>query len=146
MSSLTDKMNEYLEFLETPEGEESIIEFQKKCQLEDERKNTNIERIKKMFNDQKTFYSFVDRIINKHDESYISKCYKKGYQPYPNNILTSLFDLVEKEGVEISESLDDFTEHFPSDIFQYNGHQFSFTYGQGTCYSIYYNKKIKFRI
>ena len=145
MSSVTEKLEEYLEFLKTPEGEENIREFREKLQLEDDQNNINIERIKKMFNDQETFDSLVNRIISKNGEEWRDKCYKNGCTPYPTQLLYSLFDLAEKEGTEITESIDDFTSHFPSDICEYNGWQFALTYGQGTCSSIYYNKKLMYR-
>jgi len=145
MSSVTEKMSEYLEFLKTPEGEESIREFKAKLQLEVDIKDNNIERIKKMFNDQETFDSLVNRIICKNGDEWRDKCWKNGCMPYPTNLLNSLFDLAEQEGVEITETIDDFTEHFQSDICEYKGWQFAMTYGQGTCGSIYYNKKLMYR-
>ena len=145
MSSVTDKLNDYLEFLKTPEWEESIRKFQEELQLEEDRKINNIERIKKMFNDQETFDSLVNRIISKNGDEWRDKCYKNGVMPYPTQLLTSLFDLSEIYGVEITEPIDDLTEHFPSDIYEYKGWQFSLTYGQGTCGSVYHNKKLMYR-
>ena len=145
MTNVNDKLSEYLEFLKTPEGEESILKLQKKWQLEDNQKDINIERIKKMFSNQETFDYLVNRIISKLFE-WKDKCNKKcyEYEPYGNQILYSLFDLAEKEG-ELTDPIDDFTNHFSSDIYTYNGWQFALTYGQGTCSSIYYNKKLMYR-
>lgn len=145
MSSISEKMSEYLEFLKTPEGEENILKLQKEWQLKDDQKNINIERIKKMFNDQETFDSLVNRIISKNGDEWRDKCYKNGSMPYPTPLLESLFDLAEQEGEETNEPIDGLTEHFPSDIWEYKGWQFALTYGQGTCGSVYHNKKLMYR-
>jgi len=129
------------ELLNDPETQ---LKWQQKIQLEENQKNNNIERVKKMFNDQKTFDDLMFKILSKNGDERKDMCYKKGYMPYPSTLLSVIFDLAEQEGVEIVESIDDLTEHFPSAIYNYNDWTFSLTFGQGTSSSIYYNKKLMY--
>lgn len=142
MSDIVEKIKA---FLESPEGKESLIQFSEKINFESKLKKSQVEKIKRMFNDQETFNILVNKIINKHDKAYINKCYKNGYMPHPMNILYSLFDLAELEGFELSESLDGFTENFPSCIMEYMDWQFAITHGQGSVCSVYYKKELMYR-
>jgi len=134
----------FSEFLNSEAGKKSVEEFVKKLNFENELEDNNVIRIKKMFNDQKSFNLLVNNIIAKHDESWADRCYKKGVMPHPWHLLYSLFHLVEKEGKEISP-IDGLTENFPSQIYSYKGWQFAITHGQGSVCSVYYRKKLKYR-
>jgi hypothetical protein len=137
-------VDEFKEFLDSPEGKQSVDNFVKKLDFEKKLKINNMNRIKKMFSDQKTFDVLVNRIIGKLDEKYRDKCYSKGYIPHPSNLLYSVFDLAIEEGEEIGP-LDGLTKNFSSDIYQYKKWQFAITFGQGACSSVYYKKELKYR-
>lgn len=139
-------MNEMLEKLKTLlDSPEVMNNFFEKIKFKKELEKKHIEKIKKMFHDQETFNNLVNKILNKHDNDYVNKCYKNGYMPHPMNLLYSLFDLAELEGTVLTESLDGLTENFPSQIMEYMDWQFAITDGQGSICSVYYKKELKYR-
>lgn len=129
-------------YLENPENVEKM---KKHFQDIQDQENRNIERIKKMFTDDASFDILVNKILEKHDDSWRDRCYKKGSEPYPWYLLYTLFDLARDEGVEI-DALDSFTESFSSSIVEYKDWQFATTNGQGTVCSIYYKKELMRRV
>lgn len=141
---MSDQIELLRKLLNSEEGKKSINEFAKKLAFERSLKIHNTERVKKMFNDQKSFNLLVNNIIEKHDDYWINLCYKKGIMPHPWHLMYALFDLSELEG-KISDPVDDFTENFPSSIYSYKGWKFAVTYGQGAVCSIYYRNKLKYR-
>lgn len=141
MSDMVEKLRA---FLETEEGKESIKKFAEKLSFETELKMRNIDRIKKMFNDQESFDNLVNKILEKHNDNWKDHCYKKGVMPYPWSLLYALFDLAEMQGKEI-DPIDGLTENFPSSLFTYNDWQFAITNGQGSVCSVYYKKELMYR-
>jgi len=129
---------------ESAEGKASMKKFVEDFSFKQDLKIRNAERIKKMFTDQKSFNSIVEKIIAKHDKRWIDSCYKKGAMPYPWELMYALFNLSEIEGKEC-KPVDDFTDNFPSSIYSYKGWQFAVTHGQGSVCSIYYKKKLMYR-
>lgn len=132
------------DFMNSPEGVAWMEEYAKKLKFEYHLKDRNIERLKKMFTDQKSFNLLVSKIIDKHDDAWVKKCYDKNVQPHPMILLYILFDLVEKEGTPI-KPFDGLTENFPSQVLSYKSWQFAITHGQGSVCSVYYRKKLKYR-
>ena len=141
---MSDMVENLREFLNSDEGKISTQNYINKIIFEDKLKENNILRIKKMFSDQKSFNSLVIKIINKHDDKWVKRCHKQGIESHPFELLYSLFNLAENEGVE-SDPIDGFTENFPSQIYTYNDWQFAITHGQGSVCSVYYKEKIKYR-
>lgn len=130
--------------LESPEGKESMRKYVEKLIFKQDLKLRNVERIKKMFNSQESFDLLVNKIIDKHDDSWRDRCYKKGVEPHPWELLYALFTLVETDG-EDCEPIDGLTEHFPSLIYNYQDWQFAITHGQGSVCSVYYKKELMYR-
>ena len=87
----------------------------------------------------------MKRICDKHDEAYENRCRKKGYQPYPMQILDTMHDIAECEGMDC-ESLDGLTEDFHSYICSFMNWQFAVTHGQGSVLSIYHNRELLVRL
>ena len=132
------------DFMKSPEGLAWFDEYAKKIKFEYELKDRNVERLKKMFTDQKSFNLLVNKIIDKHDEKWVKKCYDRSVQPHPKILLYALFDLAEREGKQI-KPIDGLTENFPSQVLSYKSWQFAITMGQGAVCSVYYRKKLKYR-
>ncbi len=82
------------------------------------------------------FENLIGRIIREHDDSYIDKCYKNGYQPRPNNKFSLLLSLVEIEGDEIKE-IDFKNDTFPNVVIKYENYYFQWIWGQGVITRIY---------
>jgi hypothetical protein len=131
-------------FLNSEEGKKSIQKFADQLIFKYKLKDNNVLRIKKMFNDQKSFNLLVNKIINKHTKSWTNRCYEKGIEPHPFELLYTLFDLAEKEG-KIINPIDDLTKNFNSTVYSYKSWQFAITQGQGAVCSVYYRKKLKYR-
>lgn len=96
------------------------------------------QKLKHYLND-KNFDDFIDRIIREHDDDYCDRCYKKGYEPYPNNKFNLLLKLVEIEGEEITDI--DFKNdcNFPNLIIKYKNYYFRWIWGQG-CINLIYDE------
>jgi len=140
-----DMLEKLRAFMESPDGEIAMERFGEKMKWESDLKEAHCLRIESMFTDQKSFSVLMQKICDMHNEKYEDTCYKKGYMPHPNNVLSSMMNVIEKHGSDI-EPLDDFTENFPSEIVEYMGWQISYTHGQGTCISVYKNKELIIRL
>lgn len=101
--------------------------------------DTEYKRAQKLkhYLDERDFDEFIGRIIREHNDNYCDKCYKKGYEPYPNNKFNLLLKLVEIEGEEITEI--DFKNDcvFPNLIIKYKNYYFQWIWGQGCIIRIY---------
>lgn len=124
--------------------QEDIERFAVYLERKVQRKQRNIERIKKSFSDNDSFNILMNKILDKHSEELADRFYKNGIQPHPLNILYSIFDMVENEGEQI-KPFDDFTINFPSSVFEYMNWQFAITHGQGSVCSVYFNKELIYR-
>ena len=85
------------------------------------------------------FEKLMQRLISENGDEWQDKCYKKHYEPYPNNKLGFLIDyLVHNcEPIEVAEIE---PKHFPSTIFFFKGYYFQTICGQG-CFHRIYNKE-----
>lgn len=144
MSKVDNMIKEMEDWYESDEGKASMKKYVEKLTFEQELKIRNVERIKKMFTDQKSFNKLVKSIIAKHNDRWIDGCYKKGVMPYPWELMYALFDLSEIEGKEC-KPIDGLTDNFPSSIYTYKSWQFAVTHGQGSVCSVYYKKKLMYR-
>jgi hypothetical protein len=82
------------------------------------------------------FNTLLYRMILKHDDEYRSRCYERGYEPYPNNIMGFIFKYVTQRGgkqVEVRE-LDNL---FNNKIWEFNGYYFQIIWGQGVILKIF---------
>jgi len=144
MSKADDMIQQMRDFYESDAGKEFIKKFQQDFEFKESLKIRNVERIKKMFTDQKSFNKLVKAIIAKHDDRWVKLCYKNGSMPYPWYLMYALFDLSEMEGKEC-KPIDGLTDNFPSSIYTYKYWQFAITQGQGSVCSVYYKKKLMYR-
>lgn len=140
-----DMLEKLQAFLESPEGVIAMDEFGEKMKRESELKEAQCLRVESMFVDQESFDFLMQKICDMHNKKYEDACYKKGYVPYPNNVLSAMINVIEKHGSDV-ESLDTLTEKFPSEIVEYMGWQIGYTHGQGTCISVYKNKELIIRL
>jgi len=120
-----------------PEIEEKIEIFAKEMAIES---NIEYKRAQKLkhYLDERDFDEFIGRIIREHNDIYRDKCYKKGYEPYPNNKFNLLLKLVEIEGEEITD-IDFDDTNFPSEVIKYKNYYFQWIWGQG-CINLIYDE------
>lgn len=132
-------------FLESEEGKASIEEWKRKDAKEQEIRAYQLLRIKKLYTDEASFTSLMLKVIEKNGDDYQDKCYKKGYMPHPNNVLSRIHDVADCEGIDHT-GIDEFTAEWPADICTYLGWQFAVTHGQGSVTSVYHNRKLLLRL
>jgi len=145
-----DMLEKLKAFMESPEGEIAMQKFGEEMKRKEERETANRLRIEKMFTaehwaDNKSFDTLMQKICAKHDRAYEDACYAKGYMPHPNNVLTAMMSVFEEHGTDV-KPLDGLTESFPSELIEYRGWQIAYTFGQGTCISVYKNKELMVRL
>ena len=141
MSLMIEQLREWFD---SDKGRKHMEEYVKELLFKDNLKDRNIYRLKNMFTSQKSFNLLVNKIIEKHDNAWRGRCYEKGVQPYPWELMYALFNLAEKEGSECGP-VDGLTDNFPSSIYSFKGWQFAITQGQGAVMSVYYRKKLMYR-
>jgi len=133
-------------WLDSPEGKASMEKFVKELNFKEGLKKKHVIKVKTLFKNQEEFDSLMEKMVDKHDDVWEEKCYKKGYQPYPQHLLYAIHELAISEGKELVEGIDRLTENWPSVIHEYMGWQFAITHGQGSVLSCYKNKELKIRL
>lgn len=124
------------EFLDSPEGKESLQKWADKIRRNDDRLEKAHNIIKERGCD--FFDSLISREINKYTEEYRNKCYERGYEPYPTRITGTIFAAAGRYYDSIhEEALDEFDSHFGGGTVNYMGYQFNWIHGQGTVLRIF---------
>lgn len=127
-------------FLDSEEGKEFLRNF-------DAKKKRIKEQLEKRFlvfekwlktND---FDKLMYRLINKHGEDYCRRCYDKGYEPHPNNVLGFVISYVfhRTPEVVVDELLCDFT----TEVHEFRGYYFEHMWGQGMGTQVYNKEDLK---
>ena len=81
------------------------------------------------------FDKLMSRLILEHDDSYIKKCYDKGYMPFANRKLAFVIGYVCDNLASIN--VNELDCDFPNQIWQFRGYYFQHIHGQGTITKIY---------
>lgn len=98
--------------------------------------NKNIQRIKKLYNNDDSFDQLMNQIVKKDVKRFESVVAGKKNCPDPWKILYTILEIVQEEGKEI-EPFDTLTKMLPSYSLLYHGWTFSWVHGKGTLISIY---------
>lgn len=77
------------------------------------------------------FDHLIQRIIDEHNDDYRNRCYKRGYEPYPNQKADLLFDYIREHGTDVTGQVDD--NPFESEAYEFKNYYFQLNRGQG-CY------------
>lgn len=83
--------------------------------------------------------SVIDRMIQEHDEEWDDKCWKKGYQTYPNNKFNLLWRWIEGTHEHVDNHL--IPQDFLGASYFVGGYWFTIYCGQG-CFHRVYDKDI----
>jgi len=100
------------------------------------REKINIERVKKLYNDDESFDILMNQIINKDTKRFENMVNKKSNGPNISRIFYTILDIVMCDGEEI-EPFDTVTRTLTSQIILYRGWTFSWSHGVGTITSVY---------
>ena len=87
------------------------------------------------------FDNLMLRLIYKHDEDYREKCYHKGLDVMPNNVLDFIIRYVETKVEPIV--VQEISCEFPNCIWLFKGYYFQVVYGQGCFYRIYNKEDLR---
>jgi hypothetical protein len=130
-------INKLREFLDSEEGKRSTEEWIRK---EEVKEMVLKERLLKVESYLKThpIESIIDRIVREHDDTYRDRCYRKGYEPYPNHKFELLFDYIRQNYAEIDNQL--MPQDFLFGSWFFKGYFFTIYCGQGCFYRIYDHK------
>lgn len=113
----------------------------------EEKERIRLERANKLLErygvcDDATFDDLMLEILDKQTIS--DKRHYNSYTERPLNITNLIWKLAQERGTVV-EPLDDFTENFPSSVYDYYGYQFSITHGQGSVLGIYRQGELRYR-
>lgn len=122
-------------FLDSEEGKKSMDAFRAKMRRQEGIVGKAASYIDSL--EQSDFESKLKRQIEKHDSDYEDKCYKKGYMPHANNVISLLFEAAEIRGEQYPEILDEFDASFGASTIVYKEHYFNWIHGQGTVLRIF---------
>jgi hypothetical protein len=86
---------------------------------------------------QNDFDNLLLKVILKHDDEYRERCYNKGIEPYPNNILELIFDYVVEHCEPLKKVHKAIQSNFYNHVFKFKGYYFQIIMGQGTVYCIW---------
>lgn len=125
----------FKQFLDSEEGQKSLDLFAQKLdgkRKRVERANEYLQRLKKP-----AFDELVLKELAKHDEEWRDRCWAKGCEPYPSNLLSLLFSVAEAFGKPFKGILDEFDQSFGGGTVSYRGYYFNWIHGQGTVLRIF---------
>lgn len=121
--------------LESPESDEYFNNLKKDQDIKEQRFQRLEEYLK-----THDFDVFLQKIIKDNGDEWRIKCYKKGFQPYPTNLMQLLYDYVEKHGIaQELGSVDD--NAFESSLYLFKGYYFQLFCGQGCVIRVFNSNK-----
>lgn len=100
------------------------------------RERKNIERVKKFYNDDKSFTDLMYKLIFKDSARFDKLMAGEKNLPNPWRIFYIILDIVQSDGEEVPP-FDTLTNMFPSRNIIYHGWMFSWVHGQNTIISIF---------
>ena len=130
LDKLSKKMDDYLN---SAEGEEYFRMLTVKAEI----KEIRLKKVEKYL-EGKDFEQILERLIKEHNDDYRDKCYKKGYEPYPNHKFELLFDYISEEFSHVDNDL--ITQDFLAQCYFFKGYYFTVYCGQGCFYRVYDSK------
>jgi hypothetical protein len=130
-------LDKWKEILDSPEVQARMDAWAK---LEKEKQDVLEARLVKVekYLNENGIEQLMSRLIKEHGEDYSDKCYKKGYEPYPNNKLKLLYSFVEENYSPVHNDL--IPQDFLSSSYFFKGYWFTVYCGQGCFYRIYNHK------
>jgi hypothetical protein len=125
-------------FFDSPEGKAYMKRWFQKRIVAEKRKETMHHYIDSL--SEKEFEEKLNKLIEKHDDAYIDKCYAKGRMPHPNNLLSAVINTAVAFGEEV-DPFDEFSKTFMSETYKYQNYFFGYVHGQGTVALIWNGNK-----
>lgn len=120
-------------YLESPEGKAAMDKYFDKLVKRKTIAGLRMFKINEL--SDADFEKLMKYVIKNNGEEWTKKCYSRGCQPYPTNILSLLFETASFFGKPDEE---DSEIDFPSDTYHYRGYSFFSMYGQGVHQRVYH--------
>lgn len=123
------------EWLNSPEGEESIKRFSEKMKAEEERKQRYIKYIH--YNYKNRLDEIIQKLVDKYDSNeYINREYSLGYQPR-ETLLWVIFTYVKECGTEFTdEEYQKYGCMFTGEMYYLGDWTFEVMHGQGSVLNV----------
>lgn len=136
MSNMRERLEILKKWMNSPEGEAAMAKEREENRIKSEIRDGRYRKFEKYI-ETNSFDDLMLRLKEEHSDDYVGKCYKKGYQPYPNHKLGFILGYVSDnfEPVYISQ-LDC---EFSNTCYIFKGYVFQTICGQG-CFDIIYKQ------
>ena len=141
MKSLESSKRRLMSYLESDQAQKDINKW---LAEEKDKKRRLFKRFRRFtfYLKKHSFDEVMSRLIKEHDDAYIDKCYKKGYEPIPNQKLQFVMDYAEKYG-QIQTHVKGITgTDYNEKCWQFRDYYFLNIYGQGVVIRLYKKKKL----
>ncbi len=130
------------DFLNSPEGEESMKRFFEKLKVDEERKERYIQYIHDNYRDR--LDEVIQKLLDKYDSSeYISREHNLGYEPR-ETLLWVMSTYANKYGTEFTE--EEFNKYcgmFTGSMYYLDNWVFEIIHGQGSALLVYKKENLK---
>mgnify|MGYP000178554505 CR=1 FL=1 len=126
-----------VEFLDSKEGEQSIIDFFKKIEKSKETLTLQLEKFNKLFSTTSKFEMFVEKVIEKYNsDQYYYRWMNRGIEP-PEDLYWFLYSYSQKYGRKCTkQERKKYGNMFTSELYFINGFYISRMDGQGSVIQI----------
>lgn len=75
------------------------------------------------------FDTLIFKLLNKHGDDYVEKCYNNGHDPCPNNILNFIFDYLHDNVESLNKNIKALECEFPNSVWEFYGYYFQIIWG-----------------
>lgn len=132
--SLLDKFNAWAE---SPEGKANLERERAKQEIINANREIRTRKFESYL-EKHGFQSILDRLIKEHDDAWDEKCFRRGYETYPNNKFNFLWSYIEDNYVPVENEF--IPQDFLTSSYFFKGYWFCLYCGQGCFYRVYDNK------
>jgi len=128
------QLDKTLEFFKSPEGQERIKQFHEERRI---KREIELNRFKKIdaWLENNSFDELMARLEKEHGDEWGDKCWKKGYEKYPNHKLALLIDYIRENREPVLIPWID--SDFLAEAIPFKGYVFATFCGQGCFHRIY---------
>jgi|688.fasta_scaffold745218_3 hypothetical protein len=135
-------LNQLRDWLDSPEGQESIIKFGEKLKKEEETKKRYVQYIHDKFSEN--IGDIIQKLVDKYDSNeYVNREYKLGYQPR-ESLLWVMLTYAKEYGTEFTKlEYDKYANMFTGEMFYLGDWVFEVMHGQGSVINVYKKEYLK---
>ena len=138
----TEQLQKLRDFLNSPEGEESIKRFRAKLKADEERKERYIQYIHDNYSDR--LDEIIEKLLDKYNsDDYVNREHRIGYQPR-EKLLWVMSTYADKYGTEFTkEEYNKYCGMFTGSMYYLGDWVFEIIFGQGSALLVYKKEDLK---